>query len=314
MIYKKLGNTEFFVSRLCFGTLTIGPLQKNYTIEQGASLLQTAFEQGVNFFDTAELYGTYKYIKKAFLNNHAVIITGRCYAYDKQTATISLEKFLRETGRERADIFMLHEQESENTLKGHFEAIEYFLDKKRQGIIGAFGISTHYIKAVEASMKYPEIEVIHPIINYQGLGIADGTRDQMLSAIQQAHNAGKGIYGMKAIGGGNLLKEKEKALLYIRDVPYLHSIAVGMQSADEILYNAQFFSMQEPQQGLSQNVKTQKRSIKTDETCILCGNCAVRCPQKAIQITNGEVCIDERKCVYCGYCGSVCSAFAIRIF
>jgi predicted aldo/keto reductase-like oxidoreductase len=312
--YTKLGSTDFLVSRLSFGTLTIGPLQKNYSLEFGAGLLRTAYEMGVNFFDTAELYETYKYIKSAFPNHCNVIVTGRSYAYDTETAQSSLKTFLKETGRERADIFMLHEQESEYTLKGHYEAIEFLLKQKNKGLIGALGISTHYIRAVEAAMMYPEIEVIHPIINFKGLGIADGTRDEMLAAIKKAYDAGKGIYGMKSIGGGNLLNEKERALSYILGLNCLHSVAVGMQSIDEITYNTQLFSMHEPAAALSERLKSQKRSIKTDETCILCGKCEIRCPQKAIKIIEKQVCIDESKCVYCGYCGTVCDAFAIRIF
>ena len=155
MIYHRLGNTGFKVSRLCFGTLTIGPLQNNLPVIKGADLLRSAYEQGVNFFDTAELYGTYKYIKKAFAKNIDVVITGRSYAYDEKTAQESLGKFFKETGRERAEIFLLHEQESEHTLKGHAEAIEYFLKKKKEGLIGALGISTHYTACVQAVLKHP---------------------------------------------------------------------------------------------------------------------------------------------------------------
>ena len=53
MQYKKLGNTDIDVSLICLGTMTWG--QQN-TQEEGFEQMDYALEQGVNFFDTAELY------------------------------------------------------------------------------------------------------------------------------------------------------------------------------------------------------------------------------------------------------------------
>ena len=53
MQYRKLGNTEIDVSVICLGTMTWG--QQN-TREQAFEQMDYALSQGVNFFDTAELY------------------------------------------------------------------------------------------------------------------------------------------------------------------------------------------------------------------------------------------------------------------
>ena len=58
-----LGNTSIKVSRMCFGSLTIGPLQRNLPLAEGSSLIRTALEAGVNFIDTAQLYRNYSYIR-----------------------------------------------------------------------------------------------------------------------------------------------------------------------------------------------------------------------------------------------------------
>jgi len=67
----KLGNTNIDVSRLCFGSLTISPLQRNLSYEKGAELLKYAFNKGINFLDTAELYNNYEHIN--LLNNKIVV-------------------------------------------------------------------------------------------------------------------------------------------------------------------------------------------------------------------------------------------------
>ena len=53
MNYKKLGNTELNVSTICLGTMTWGE-QNNQ--EEGFKQMNYALENGVNFWDTAELY------------------------------------------------------------------------------------------------------------------------------------------------------------------------------------------------------------------------------------------------------------------
>ncbi len=54
MKYTKLGNTGIPVSKICLGTMTFG-----YTVDEKESnvLLQRALELGINFFDTANVYG-----------------------------------------------------------------------------------------------------------------------------------------------------------------------------------------------------------------------------------------------------------------
>lgn len=53
MKYKKLGGTDIDVSLICLGTMTFG---EQNTPEEGFQQMDYAVEQGVNFFDTAELY------------------------------------------------------------------------------------------------------------------------------------------------------------------------------------------------------------------------------------------------------------------
>jgi len=53
MNYKKLGNTDIEVSTICFGTMTWG---EQHTQEDGFEQMNYALDQGVNFWDTAELY------------------------------------------------------------------------------------------------------------------------------------------------------------------------------------------------------------------------------------------------------------------
>ncbi|MFL6076428.1 MAG: aldo/keto reductase, partial [Mycobacteriales bacterium] len=54
MEYTHLGRTGLKVSRLCLGTMNFGPKTSE---EDGHAIMDAALEQGLNFFDTANVYG-----------------------------------------------------------------------------------------------------------------------------------------------------------------------------------------------------------------------------------------------------------------
>ena len=53
MDYKILGNTDLKVSLICLGTMTWGEQNSE---EEGFEQMDYAINEGINFFDTAELY------------------------------------------------------------------------------------------------------------------------------------------------------------------------------------------------------------------------------------------------------------------
>lgn len=314
MEYSKLGNTDIVVSKLCFGSLTISPLQSNLGIKDGVCVIKEAFDRGVNFIDTAELYENYSYIRGAIKGRRSkVIISTKSYAYSYEGAKNSLEKALRELNTDYIDIFSLHEQESEHTLRGHSEAIEYFIKARDKGYIRAFGISTHYVDGVKAALKYNDIQIIHPIYNKAGLGIVDGSVSDMENAIKEAYEAGKGIYSMKPLGGGNLLKDVEGSIAYVLNNPNIHSIAVGMQSIEEVIYNTALFDGKEAPEYIKTSISKKERRLLIDFWCQGCGSCVHVCQQGALYINNNRAEVDAEKCVLCGYCSRHCKEFCIKI-
>ena len=311
----QLGNTGLTVSRLCFGTLTLGPLQATLPLEDGAQLLCRAIERGVNFFDTAQLYGSYAYIRRAMeiSGKRDIVISTKTYAHTRDLAAQALEEARRELDRDYIDIFLLHEQESEHTLRGHREALEYLLGQKQRGVIGAVGISTHMVAGVRAAVDFG-LDVIHPLLNLTALGICDGSRQDMEAAVQQAHDAGMGVFSMKALGGGNLFRKAEQCLEYALSLPYVHSVAVGMQSESEVHANIDFFEGKGFSRAAKAELLSKTRRLHIESWCEGCGACTGRCGQRALSLDAGGMAVcDAAACLLCGYCGAVCPAMAIKI-
>lgn len=313
MEYRVLGNTGLKVSRLCFGALTIGPLQANLPLQSGAAVIRAALDAGVNFIDTAELYGTYPYIKAAGSAAGDVVVASKSYAYTYEDMRRSVEEACRAIGRDYIDIFLLHEQPSRLTLAGHAEALAYLVDAKRQGTVRAVGVSTHTVEVARAAAEMAEIDVIHPLFNMRGIGIMDGTAADMAAAIAAAAAAGKGVYTMKALGGGHLIKDAAAALAWVLAAAGVSSAAVGMQSADELAYNCALIEGAEPDGALAARLAGSTRRLLVEDWCAGCGRCADKCPAGALKLSDGRAVVDPARCLCCGYCGAYCPEFCLKI-
>lgn len=315
MQYRILGKTNFEVSRICFGGLTVGPLQKNMTPQDGGKIILSAFERGVNMIDTANMYDTYEHIEWALrsYDRKKIHIMSKDYSYSKETAQKSLERALRELKTDYIDGFLLHEQESEHTLRGHYEALEYFIRMKEKGYIRAVGISTHFVAAVKAAGAMEEIDIIHPIVNKSGIGIVDGNVKEMLDVIALAKKNNKGIYAMKPLGGGNLIKNYDESLDFVLGIDDIDSIAIGMQNESEVIANVLKFNGREIPDDIKKMLSTQKRRLKIANWCQGCGRCVDKCQQNALEIVGGKALVDENKCVLCGYCSKECKEFCIKV-
>lgn len=317
MEYRILGKTGLSVSHLCFGVLTMGPLQANLPLAEGVALLEYAAAQGVNFFDTAEDYSTYPYIRALLrkVTDKQLIVASKSYAVTAQEMRVSLDRARRELDRDYVDIFLLHEQESALTLQGHQQALERLIEAREKGIVRAVGLSTHTVAGVRAVLDRPEIDVVHPLFNIRGLGIHDGSRETMLGAIKSAWSQGKGIYLMKALGGGHLLHQAEQALQYAFGQQYAAAVAVGMQTRAEIDFNVQLASNLPISEDLQSAAARQDRHLHIEDWCEGCGQCVEVCPQGALSLgDDGKIHVIESSCLLCGYCAGVCPYFCVKVY
>jgi len=281
----------------------------------GADLMHAAYLAGVNFFDTAEIYGTYAHLRHlcARLPRSQLVIASKTYAATAADARRDFERARHEIGTDYIDIFLLHEQESAFTLAGHRPALLQLVHLRQQGLIRAVGLSTHHVAGVLAAASEPLIEVVHPLVNLDGTGIVDGTRDEMLAAMRQAAGAGQGIYAMKPLAGGHLAGRAEEALAFVRDIPYIHAVALGIGSPDQLAYAALVMGREPVPEHLRLRLLGSRRRLVVEPWCEGCGSCVAVCPQSALAVSGGKVLVDQDRCLYCGYCARVCRGFCLKV-
>ena len=140
MNFRKLGNTNIKVSTICLGTMTWG---EQNTQNEAFKQMDYAIDQGINFFDTAELYavppkketygkteeiiGNWFNLKK---NRNKVIlatkiagpgldwIRGGGNQFDKKNLTIAVEKSLKRLQTDYIDLYQLHWPERKSNYFG----------------------------------------------------------------------------------------------------------------------------------------------------------------------------------------------------
>lgn len=301
------------MSTLCFGSLTLGPLQNALSLDEGARVLAAALDGGLNFIDTAQLYRTYPYLREALrLSGREAVVASKTYAYDAASAREAVQEARRDIDRDYIDIFLLHEQEGAHTLRGHQDALDELYRLKSLGIVKAVGLSTHHVAGVRAATEWG-LDVVHPLLNRSGLGIVDGGREDMERAVSAAFDAGLGVYTMKALGGGHLHKTAAQSLRYIQSLPFVHAVAIGMKSQAEVSANVSFWESGRFSAEEENRLAAQSRQIIIEDHCVGCGACVRACPSKALGLSVGKAhCVRER-CVLCGYCGAYCDQFCIKI-
>ncbi|NLV25069.1 MAG: 4Fe-4S binding protein [Deltaproteobacteria bacterium] len=309
------GNTGLSVCPLIFGTLPLGPLQAGLSAREGGRLIRHGLERGINLLDTAELYGTYGHIRAAVDGLRGeLFIASKTHATDAATARSHLERALREMGREYVDIFHLHAARLTDPLGERKEVWEEILKMKEEGKVRHAGVSTHLVSVVEALAGVPEVEVVHPLINRTGMGIIGGDSAAMAAAIAACAAAGKGIYAMKALAGGNLISAARDSLTYVKNLPGVQGVAVGMLSSAEIDANYALFAGAMGKEADWERLQKRHRHLRImDMFCNGCGACVAACTNKALFVEEGRARLRQEDCILCGYCAAACPNFLIRV-
>ena len=115
-----LGKSGLEVSKICFGTLPMGPLQYNISMKDGVELIQKAYESGITYFDTAQNYRTYDYLRNAFNGNtEKAIISTKSKAFTFNDMDRAVKEALKNLNRDYIDIFYLHADQAD----GHVQEV-----------------------------------------------------------------------------------------------------------------------------------------------------------------------------------------------
>jgi 1-deoxyxylulose-5-phosphate synthase len=243
----KLGNTGLTVSRVALGTGSAGWKNVSNQTRLGykgfVELAQHAYDRGIHFFDTADMYGSHEYVREALkvIPREKVSVLTKVMVYDqedwykKEPFQTSLDRFRTETGSEYFDIFLLHCMTNGEWSTEYRKYMEEVSKAKEKGIIKTVGISCHDLDAMKNAASNPWVDVLLARINNKGPKM-DGTPEEVMKVLETARKNGKGVIAMKVFGMGELIKEdqREASLKYVIKSGNVHCMTLGLESKEQI--------------------------------------------------------------------------------
>jgi len=245
-----LGRDGPSICRLGIGTGTEGgAVQRALGTEGFNRLIRHAYDRGITFIDTADMYETHTYIRdavKGLPRENLWIQTKMRWdnpAPPERPLEV-LDRFLTELDMDYVDSLLIHCATIEDWDEQLKPMMDAFAEAKARKLIRLHGISCHGLPALRNAIDCNWVEVQLARVNPLGRHIdgADGTWDEpglvpeAMQAIQAMHQAGRGVIGMKLVGGGHFrsAEDRERSAQYAMKCGFVDSVVVGFASPSEI--------------------------------------------------------------------------------
>ncbi|MEJ2194627.1 MAG: aldo/keto reductase [Ignavibacteriaceae bacterium] len=236
-----LGNTGIKVSRLAMGTGTHGfNHRSNQSDELGikglADLLYAAYEQGINFWDSADQYGTHPHLKEALkrIPRERVVILTKTKATTADEMKFDLDRFKAEIGTDYLDIVLLHLMTDPEWNIKKQGAMDVLSKAREDGIIRAHGVSCHTLGALETAANSDWVQIDLARINPYG-AMMDADVPTVENILKRMHEDGKGVVGMKIFGGGRLVDKIDECLKFVLGLDFVDAFTIGQENEKQML-------------------------------------------------------------------------------
>jgi aryl-alcohol dehydrogenase-like predicted oxidoreductase len=237
-----LGKTGISVSLIGMGTGSIGSGQASNQTRLGVKgftrVVRHALDHGIRFFDVADQYGSHVYLREALkgVPRDQYVIQTKTHATNVPDARSHLERYRLELGVEYIDIVLLHCMQKTGWPGENAGSMEYLMKAKEEKIIRAHGTSCHGMDPLRTAAQNPFVEVDLARINPEGLIMDDRKPDEVASVLEEMHNAGKGVIGMKILGEGRIKtpEPKDASLRYVLGLGTVNAFIIGFESTDQV--------------------------------------------------------------------------------
>ena len=177
MKYRKFGSLDWNVSEIGLGCWQIGADWGEVREDKAKEVLKSSFENGVNFFDTADVYGMGR--SEKFVGEFIKSVSERIYVatkagrqinphvaegyYNKELMESYVDQSLSNLNVETIDLLQMHCPPTEVYSSDHtFDMLDHLVSK---GKIQHYGFSVQTVDEALACIKRPNTKSIQVIFN-----------------------------------------------------------------------------------------------------------------------------------------------------
>jgi aryl-alcohol dehydrogenase-like predicted oxidoreductase len=214
--YRELGHTGWKVSAIGVGTWAMGGSWGAVDDRQSLATLNRALDLGVNFFDTADVYGSEPLLGQLrrqrnepfyIATKMGVKLNPDPRAYNRRNMTASVDGSLRDLGVETIDLMQLHVPPPEVYNAEVFGILD---DLVKQGKIRHYGVSVERIAEAEKALVFPGIQSVQIIFNIFRQRPAE-------SFFPEAKRRGVGILARVPLASGMLTGKMTRTTTFAAD-------------------------------------------------------------------------------------------------
>jgi myo-inositol catabolism protein IolS len=208
---RRIGRTDLEVTEIGLGTNAVGGsnLFDGLNDEDGIAVVRRAFDLGINFFDTADLYGYGRSEELIGIGlgkhkNEVIVASKAGYQWDEKTKVRigfnndplylrkCLDASLKRLGREWLDLYYIHRPDGKTPLEEAFGALLRF---KEEGKIRYAGVSAFTVDQLKKAMAAGPIDVLQSEYNLFNRGV-----ESEILPFCEEHGIGFIPYGPIAFG------------------------------------------------------------------------------------------------------------------
>lgn len=268
-----LGQTGLEIEKNGFGAL---PIQR-VSFEESSYLLRKAYENGINFIDTARAYtDSEEKIATAFKGwnyeypRESIILATKTQGENRKDIKKDIETSLDKLETDYIDLYQLHNPSFCPTEGDGSGAYDIMFDLKDEGLIRHIGFTSHKYELAEEAIDSGLYETIQFPFSYL-------TSSKELAIVEKCRANNLGFIAMKAMGGG-LIKSSRATYAYINQFDNVVPIW-GIQKIEE-LNEFLSYMKEEPKldDELSRIISNERKDLQGD-FCRGCGYCEP-CPQE----------------------------------
>lgn len=256
MEYVRLGRTGLKVSRLCLGCMTYGEPGRGaheWTMDEEASrpLFRQAFEAGINFFDTANVYSdgtSEEFLGRAvreFSRREEVVIAtkvnGSMRAKDPNAAGLSrkavmteIDASLRRLGTDYVDLYQIHRFDYTTPMEETLEALHDVVKAGKARYIGASSMYAYqFCKALYLADLHGWTRFVSMQNHYNLL-----YREEEREMLRLCREEGVGVIPWSPLARGRLTRDFDEKTFRTETDQYGKHLHKGLGEADRRVVEA----------------------------------------------------------------------------
>ena len=255
MEYVRLGRTGLKVSRLCLGCMTYGEPKRGaheWTLNEEASrpLLRQAFEAGINFFDTANIYSdgtSEEFLGRAvreFSRREDVVIATKLNSpmrKDPNAAGLSrkavmteIDASLKRLGTDHVDLYQIHRFDYTTPIEETLEALHDVVKAGKARYIGASSMYAYqFCKALYLADRHGWTRFVSMQNHYNLL-----YREEEREMLRLCAEEGVGVIPWSPLARGRLTRDFDETTLRTETDQYGKGLHKGLGEADRRVIDA----------------------------------------------------------------------------